>query len=164
MIVKPSWDHRYRDANSTGELVSHDGERLAAREAADSNEVLRVLNEENVLHDTTAKTMVVIDEAHFFGESLIPVVLDLVSRGVNVVVAGVELDHRGTPFEPFPALLAHADEVVKLASRCQVCNSSARHSQRMKGGDGRIEVGGSEMYEARCRDCFKPMRDTGDAQ
>ncbi len=156
VVVKPSWDHRYRDTKtSASELISHDNARHPANEASDAAEVRSLLSEQNVFNDSHKQLLVVLDEAHFFGHALTEVVLDLIKHRVHVIIAGVELDHRGDPFEPFPSLLAHADEVIKLASRCQVCNAPARHSQRMSAGDSRIEVGGSDKYEARCRNCFK---------
>ena len=157
VVVKPSWDHRYRDTNtSPSELISHDNARHPAYEASDAAQVRTLLNQQDVFSDSNKQLLIVLDEAHFFGHALIEVVLDLIKQGVHVIIAGVDLDHRGDPFEPFPSLLAHADQVIKLASRCQVCNASARHSQRMTAGDSRIEVGGSDKYEARCRNCFKP--------
>ena len=85
-----------------------------------------------------------------------PVVLPLLEARRQLIVCGVELDHRGEPFEPFPTLLAKADEVIKLASRCERCGEPARHSQRMNESGDRIVVGGADLYEARCRDCFVP--------
>lgn len=97
-----------------------------------------------------------IDEAHFFGASLTPVCAALLARGVSLVVAGVERDHRGRPFEPFPSLLCEADEVIKLSGPCARCGAPALHSQRMVESQDTIVVGGAEAYEARCRACFRP--------
>jgi thymidine kinase len=99
---------------------------------------------------------VVIDEAHFFGAALTPVCIELIRRGVRVIVAGVERDHLGRPFEPFPSLLCEADEVVKLSGRCAVCGGPSVHSQRLIASDAHIVVGGAESYQPRCRACFNP--------
>ena len=80
------------------------------------------------------------------------------SAGRRVIVAGVDKDHRGDAFEPFPHLLIEADSVTKLHARCHQCGAPAIHSQRMIADDSPIVVGGADLYEARCRKCFVPMR------
>jgi thymidine kinase len=97
-----------------------------------------------------------IDEIHFFGAALTPIVHQLIGLNKRIILAGVERDHRGRPFEPFPALLCEADEVVKLSGTCAVCGGPSVHSQRMISDDSDIVVGGAEMYQPRCRACFKP--------
>jgi len=94
------------------------------------------------------------DEAHFFGTALVQPVRELLAIGARVIVAGVERDHRGRPFDPFPELLCEADEVLKLTARCARCGGVAVHSYRLSGGGDRIVVGGAESYEPRCRACF----------
>lgn len=144
-VFKPARDDRYHETD----LTSHTGERLPAtpiREAATAFEGADV------------GTLIVLDEAHFFGSSLVAPVREAIQRGQSVVLAGVDLDHRGEPFEPFPVLMCEADEVVKLRATCEVCGGPAVHSQRMTAAGDRIVVGGSEMYQARCRTCFQPGR------
>ncbi|MGQ0626662.1 MAG: thymidine kinase, partial [Phycisphaerales bacterium] len=99
-----------------------------------------------------------IDEAHFLGSALVDPIATLLGRPgtVEVVVAGLERDHRGHAFSPFDQLLVEADEVVKLSSVCAVCGAPAVHSQRMVAGSERIVVGGAESYQPRCRVCFQP--------
>jgi thymidine kinase len=164
IVIKPAWDARY--AGEAPELVTHDGIRrlaIAAASVAEARSVVRAaLNAVDTpmamvrSSESGAALLVVVDEAHFFGAELASAALLWLDAGMGVLVGGVELDHRGEPFEPFPALLAHADEVVKLASRCAECGGPARHSQRMSASGERIVVGGSELYEARCRECFEP--------
>ena len=102
-------------------------------------------------------TVVAIDEAQFFGEGIIPVVQDLVDRGIRVIVAGLDMDFRGVPFGQMPKLLALAEIVDKLHAICMVCGEEATRTQRLVDGepayhdDPIIIVGASEMYEARCR-------------
>ncbi len=148
VVIKPSWDKRYE--STAPEVVTHDGARRAALAAMDAEEVRRVVA------SAAQEALIAIDEAHFFGAALVPVVLPLLEARRQLIVCGVELDHRGEPFEPFPTLLAKADEVIKLASRCERCGEPARHSQRMNESGDRIVVGGADLYEARCRDCFVP--------
>lgn len=170
VAVKPTRDTRY----ATDELVSHDGLRLPAIAVADAHALALALERIGSRHSGSAGTWpgessscgpealatsnaVGIDEAHFFGNALTPVCTALVERGVRVVVAGIERDHRGRPFEPFPALLCEADEVIKLTARCAACGRPAIHSQRMVADDSPIVVGGAELYEPRCRACFSPI-------
>jgi thymidine kinase len=145
-IIKPAWDDRYDAAR----IVTHHGlveDATPVRTAAD---ILEVVARGGVMPE-----LVLIDEAHFFGDALVAPVLALVRDGAAVVVAGVERDHRGGAFAPFPALLVEADEVVKVSAVCARCGGSAVHSQRMTSDDAHIVVGGAEMYEARCRACFE---------
>lgn len=143
--IKPARDTRYRVA----EIATHTGQARAAEAVADAA---------GVLGASEGAAVVGIDEAHFFGSDLMPVVVTLIGRGVRVIAAGVERDHRGLPFEPFPALLCEADEVVKLSGTCAVCGQPSVHSQRMIDSDAPIVVGGAGMYQARCRRCFEPGR------
>lgn len=141
-VYKPARDDRYHDTD----LTTHTGERLAATP----------IREAPAAFDDDSAGLVVIDEAHFFGAAMVNPVREAIRRGKCVLLAGVDRDHRGEPFEPFPVLLCEADDVVKLRARCSVCGESAVHSQRMSGEAGRIVVGGPGMYEARCRGCFVP--------
>lgn len=102
--------------------------------------------------------VVAVDECHFFGEALGEACALLVEAGKRVIVAGVDLDHRGLPFEPFPRLLREAHEVSRLTCPCAVCGGPAVHSQRLVDSDERIVVGGREVYEPRCARCFVPGR------
>lgn len=99
--------------------------------------------------------LVVIDEAHFFADGLIDPVRLLLARGVSVVVGGVDTDHRGRPFAPFPWLLCEADRVVKVRGVCAECGGPSARSHRLCPGDGAIAVGGAESYRALCRGCFE---------
>jgi thymidine kinase len=143
LAFKPLRDDRY----AHGELVTHSGARLVATPVAAAQEIVV---------EAAGAAVVGIDEAHFFGASLVGPCEQLIGAGARVIVAGVERDHRGKPFEPFPELLVEADEVMKLSGPCAVCGKPALYSQRMVKSDQSIVVGGAEMYEARCRDCFEP--------
>lgn len=149
VLIKPAGDRRY----AVEQLVTHDGGRAPAVEAANAEEVLAIADGGS---SDWAYDVVGIDEAHFFGESLTAVCRALAGRGAVVFVAGVERDHRGRPFEPFPSLLCEADEVVKRAGACAVCGGPSVHSQRLVESSERIVVGGAESYEPRCRVCFRP--------
>lgn len=145
VAIKPLRDTRYQ----TGALASHAGATLAAVNVAKTSGVVAAAGDAAVVG---------IDEAHFFGSGLGAACIALVSSGARVIVAGLERDHRGQPFEPFPRLLVEADDVIKLSGPCALCGRPAIHSQRMVDSSERIVVGGAEAYQARCRACFVPGR------
>jgi thymidine kinase len=165
LAVKPARDDRY-DASA---IVTHAGEQVQARALHHAGELLSAYAE----HPGGPPEVVIIDEAHFFGDELIAPVLALLAgpgagagagggasdgggAGCEVILAGLERDHRGEPFAPMPRLLCEADEVVKLTGRCARCGGAAIHSQRLVASRERIVVGGAEAYEPRCRACFVP--------
>ncbi len=153
ILIKPAADQRYSQA----EIVTHTGARRPAIQVESADQVepaVLAATEALPRHADGAGHIVGIDEAHFFGAALAGVCERLLAVGATVIVAGLERDHRGRPFEPFPSLLCEADEVVKLTGPCAVCGMPAVHSQRMVSGEGRIVVGGAESYQPRCRDCF----------
>ena len=98
-----------------------------------------------------------IDEAQFFDPEVVPLAEELASRGIRVVVAGLDQDFRGEPFGPMPFLMARAERVDKLHAICMVCGDEASRTQRLVNGkparydDPVVIVGASELYEARCR-------------
>jgi thymidine kinase len=142
-VFTPRTDTRSGD----GRVRSHDRDHLEAIALDDPKRIHGAARE---------STFIVVDEAHFFGGCLAAEVLALVSRGLTVVVAGLERDHRGRPFDPLPALLCEADEVIKRTTPCARCGAPAIHSQRLIASSERIVVGGAESYEPRCRSCFVP--------
>jgi thymidine kinase len=148
IAIKPFTDTRYITRSGTTGLATHDGKRIDASAVHDASEIGGVVK---------AAAVIAIAEAHFFGQSLVDPVLALVRSGRRIIVAGVERNHRGEPFDPFPRLLCEADEVVKLSGPCAVCGRPAIHSQRMAPGEEHIVVGGPELYQARCRVCFSPL-------
>lgn len=144
LAVKPARDTRY----GPGVIATHGAESFRAVKLHDALELLDAVRE----HDNVS--VVGVDEAHFFGPSLLAPCRTLVEQGLHIIVAGVERDHHGEPFEPFPSLLCEADAVTKLHAVCAVCGAPAVHSQRMFADDSAIVVGGAGAYEARCRNCF----------
>jgi thymidine kinase len=118
ILVKPAIDDRY----SVDEVVSHEGQRMAAR-------VVR--RPEAILPLATGCDVVGVDEGQFLDDSLIDVCEQLVDRGIRVVIAGLDLDYRREPFGPMPRLLAMADEVAKLKAVCHGCGEPALYTQRL---------------------------------
>jgi thymidine kinase len=146
-IFKPRIDARY----SSDEIVSHSDMKMPSQVVATASEIL-----ERVGQDTE---VVGIDEGQFFDLSLVDVVNTLADQGRRVIVAGLDQDYRGRPFEPMPQLLAVAEYVDKTLAICMRCGAPANRSQRLVAARDRVVVGGSEQYEARCRRCFQPGAD-----
>jgi len=141
-IFKPALDDRYaRDA-----IVSHSELRIPSRSVKRARDVLRHAHEAQVIG---------IDEGQFLGRELVPVCEQLARMGKRVIVAGLDQDYRGQPFEPMPELLAVAEYITKALAICVVCGAPANRTYRKVSRGGRVVVGGSEIYEARCRRCFE---------
>jgi thymidine kinase len=111
-----------------------------------------------LLEETVQSQRVVvvgIDEAQFFGAALVGAANDMADRGVLVVIAGLDQDYLGGPFDPIPQLLAVADRITKCRAVCSRCGADAGRSFRTSGGTERVQVGAAEAYEARCRACWR---------
>jgi thymidine kinase len=143
-IFKPVFDDRYSD----DEIVSHSEMRIQSVKIGSSAELLR-----QVRPDTE---VIGIDEAQFFDNDLPAACVDLANSGKRVVVAGLDTDYLGRPFEPMPYLMAIAEYVTKTHAICMVCGNPASHTQRLVASDERRLVGATGTYEARCRRCFDP--------
>ena len=108
---------------------------------------------DRVLEDTE---VVGIDEGQFFDAELPAVCNTLADQGRRVIVAGLDQDYLGKPFEPMPQLLAIAEYITKTLAICMVCGAPANHTQRLVANSERVLVGAQGTYEARCRQCFDP--------
>lgn len=144
-VFKPAIDNRYDETA----VVSHDGRTTVAKAITDAAEILRCID--------TNIDIVAIDEVQFFDSNVIHVIEELVNRDIRVIVAGLDMDFRGVPFEPVPQLMALSESVTKLNAICPLCGSPASRTQRLIDGkpasydDPVILVGASESYEPRCR-------------
>ena len=143
-IFKPLLDDRF----SEDQIVSHSDMRIASQCVKSSAELLTQVD---------ADTEVVgIDEGQFFDANLPAACNTLANRGKRVIVAGLDQDYLGRPFEPMPQLLAIAEYITKTRAICVVCGDPANHTQRLVPSSDRVLVGAGGMYEARCRHCFDP--------
>ena len=104
-----------------------------------------------------------IDEAQFLDDSVVQLAGELVHLGKRVLIAGLDTTFTGEPFGPIPALMAIADEVTKLSAVCMVCGALAVHTQRLGASRELVVVGAAGVYEARCRNCFRPYLDAPEA-
>ena len=143
-VFKPRLDTRY-DPDA---VVSHSQQRILSTVVASAREVL-----EKLVQDVE---VVGIDEVQFLGRDIVPVVKDLANRGLRVVVAGLDQDFRGQPFDPMPELLAEAEYITKELAICVVCGQPAGRSQRIVAEESQVHVGAGDAYEPRCRKDFSP--------
>lgn len=147
-VFKPKIDARY----SREEIASHSGQKHMS---------LPVSTAAELMAEIKAETQVVgIDEGQFFDMELVTVVIELANTGKRVIIAGLDQDYTGKPFEPMPQLLSIAEYITKTHAICVKCGSTANYSQRTVESEERVEVGASDKYEARCRKCFVPHVDT----
>ena len=143
-IFKPTVDTRYDEYH----IVSHSEMRIPSATVKGSGALL-----EQVAADTE---VVGIDEGQFFDADLPAVCNRLADQGKRVIVAGLDKDYLGKPFEPMPQLLAIAEYITKTLAICMVCGNPANHTQRLVASEDRVLVGALGTYEARCRRCFDP--------
>jgi thymidine kinase len=150
-VFKPRIDTRY----STDDIVSHGEMRMESVVVDNSRQLLEL-----IAPDTE---VVGIDEGQFFDAGLPAVCSTLADRGVRVIIAGLDQDYLGKPFEPMPQLLAIAEYITKTHAICMVCGNPANHTQRLVASTDRVLLGASGTYEARCRRCFDPSLATSPA-
>ena len=141
-IFKPAIDTRY----SEEDVVSHDQHSIPSTPIDSSSSILLLSSDIDVVG---------IDEAQFLDDRLPEVCNELANRGVRVIVAGLDMDFKGVPFGPMPALCAIADEVTKVHAICVRCGNLAYVSHRLVDNDKRVLLGETNEYEPLCRECYK---------
>lgn len=140
-IFKPLIDTRYAAA----EVVSHDKNSINST-AVESSSTILLLG--------TQAQVVGVDEAQFFDDNLPEVCNILANKGIRVIVAGLDMDFKGRPFGPVPALMAIAEHVTKVHAVCVCCGAPANYSYRTSSKEGKVLIGEKESYEPRCRNCY----------
>ena len=143
-IFKPAIDDRYAEDH----IISHSEMRIPSENLSSSRALLERVEKET--------EVVGIDEGQFFDAELPAVCNALADQGKRVIVAGLDQDYLGKPFEPMPQLLAIAEYITKTLAICMVCGAPANHTQRLVASKERVLVGAQGTYEARCRHCFDP--------
>lgn len=152
VAIKPSMDNRYSD----NMIASHAG-NFCECICVDVNDISAI---KELVHDKTVD-VVVIEEVQFFDKEIVEVCEALANSKKRVIVAGLDTDFKGEPFEVMASLLARAEFITKLSAVCCVCGAPATRTQRLIDGkpakkdDPVILVGAAECYEARCRNCHK---------
>lgn len=146
-VFKPELDSRFSDNH----IVSHSEMRHESANSRSATEILAKVDPDT--------EVVGIDEGQFFDNDLVLVANELAGRGVRVIIAGLDQDYTGKPWEPMPQLLAIAEYITKTHAICMRCGQPANYSQRTFESEERVAVGASDKYEARCRACFVPHAD-----
>lgn len=141
-IFKSSIDTRYSEEN----VVSHDQNTIRSTPIDSSGNILLLASDIDVVG---------IDEAQFLDDGLLDVCNQLANNGVRVIVAGLDMDYKGVPFGPIPALCAVADEVTKVHAICVKCGALAYVSHRLIADDHRVMLGEQQEYEPLCRECYQ---------
>jgi thymidine kinase len=140
-IFKPSVDTRYHDTH----VVSHNETSIRSTPVSFASDIL-------LLSGTC--DVVGIDEAQFFDEEIVRVVQLLANQGKRVILAGLDMDFEGKPFDPMPKLMAIAEYVTKVHAICMQCGDLAAFSYRLSAATEKVVLGEKDSYEARCRKCF----------
>lgn len=141
-IFKPALDTRYSEI----EVVSHDRNSIMSTPVDSSSSILLLSSDIDVVG---------IDEAQFFDDGLVQVCNELANKGIRVIVAGLDMDFKGVPFGPIPALCAIADEVTKVHAICVRCGALAYVSHRLVNNEKRVMLGEQAEYEPLCRECYR---------
>jgi thymidine kinase len=140
-IFKPSIDKRYHDE----EVVSHNANSILSTPVEHSSNILLYASDVDVVG---------IDEAQFFDSEIVTVCNTLASRGVRVIVAGLDTDFLGKPFGPMPALMAIAEYVTKVHAICVHCGHLANFSHRTTQQKDLVVLGETDSYQPLCRECY----------
>jgi thymidine kinase len=146
-IFKPNIDSRFSDDH----IVSHSDMKMKSQLVGKAAEIPQLVD---------SRTQVIgIDEAQFLDLDLVGVCNRLADMGKRVIVAGLDQDYRGRPFDPMPHLLSIAEYITKTLAICVRCGAPANRTQRTVNNAERVLVGATDSYEARCRLCFEPPDD-----
>lgn len=140
-IFKPAIDTRY----SAAEVVSHDENSIMSTPVETSGNIMLLAGDVDVIG---------IDEAQFFDNGLIEVSVALANMGIRVIIAGLDMDFKGTPFGPIPGLMAVADHITKVHAICMRCGDVAQFSHRFSKAEKLVLLGEKDQYEPLCRSCY----------
>lgn len=140
-IFKPIIDKRYDEDM----VVSHDANEIRSTPVPAAANI-------RILADTS--DVIGIDEAQFFDDEIVTVCNDLANKGVRVIVAGLDMDFKGNPFGPMPALMATAEYVTKVHAICTRTGTLANYSFRKSNDDNLVLLGETEEYEPLSRSAF----------
>jgi thymidine kinase len=144
-IFKPAVDQRYHEMD----VVSHNENSIRSTPVNFAEDILLLSGDCDVVG---------IDEVQFFDDQIVVVAQKLANQGKRVIMAGLDMDFEGKPFEPMPRLMAVAEYVDKVHAICMKCGDLAAFSFRLSDSKQKVMLGEKESYEARCRKCFNEDR------
>ena len=140
-IFKPIIDTRYDNES----VVSHDANEIRSTPVPVASNIRLLANDVDVVG---------IDEAQFFDDEIVTVCNDLANQGIRVIVAGLDMDYKGNPFGPMPALMATAEYVTKVHAVCTRTGNLANYSFRKSANDSVVLLGETQEYEPLSRAAF----------
>ena len=140
-IFKPIVDTRYDDEM----VVSHDANEIRSTPVPVASNIRLLANDVDVIG---------IDEAQFFDDEIVAVCNDLANRGIRVIVAGLDMDFKGNPFGPMPALMATAEYVTKVHAVCTKTGNLANYSFRKATSEDIVFLGETQEYEPLSRAAY----------
>ncbi len=144
-IFKPAIDTRYHNRL----VISHNENRIRSTPVQFATDILLLAEESDVIG---------IDEAQFFDNNLVNIANQLADKGKRVIIAGLDMDFRGKPFGPMPALMAIAEFVTKVHPICIRCGQVANYSHRLTINDETVLLGETGTYEPLCRTCYVEVK------
>lgn len=115
---------------------------------------------EEVLEAARIEPMEVIgiDEVQFLQDhptEIVKAIQELLDMDKTVVLAGLDMDFTGTPFEVVKELMPICDYLTKHHAVCANCGVDAWVSYRKSKERDRVVIGAQQEYEPLCRKCFK---------
>ena len=140
-IFKPAMDLRYHQSN----VISHNENFIRSTPVHSADDIILLSGNCDVVG---------IDEVQFFDQKIVKVANTLARSGKRVVLAGLDMDFEGNPFDPMPQLMAVAEYVTKVHAICMKCGELASYSFRLSDSKEKVMLGEMDSYEARCRKCF----------
>lgn len=144
-IFKPRIDVRYHYTH----VVSHDANSIMSTPVDASGNIALLCSNVDVIG---------IDEAQFFDNGLPEVCNLLANQGIRVIVAGLDMDFKGNPFGPMPALMSIAEYITKVHAICIHCGDLAHYSHRLSSSNQLLLLGETSIYEPLCRTCYHQQK------
>lgn len=144
LLFKPTVDDRYDEINVT----SHNKNSISSIPIQYTSEISLYIDRNPTF------TTIAIDEIQFLNMDIMHLCNELDSR-YHIIVAGLDMDHKGNPFKVMQGFLPIADRIKKLSAVCVKCGADAKMSYKLSKNKNIVDVGGSEKYEARCRKCWE---------
>tara|TARA_Y100000589_G_scaffold189943_1_gene179875 strand:+ start:206 stop:748 length:543 start_codon:yes stop_codon:yes gene_type:complete len=140
-LFKPIVDNRY----DNNKVVSHNMNSVQATIISKSEDIYKHIKNEKI---------VAIDEAQFLDEKLYEVCKKLIQDGIDIILAGLDMDYKGEPFGSMPKLLAISYDVKKMHAVCFNCGETANYTFRINNDKKQVLIGSQENYKALCKNCF----------
>jgi thymidine kinase len=149
VVFKPKMDDRY----SEDFICTHGGWKIPATPIKDGSDILACLAD---VDDNPH--IIAVDEA-FMIPGIAKALIWLYRSGYTIVVSSLEMSATGKPFGEIEKMLPWATHIEKRSAVCVVCSKDAFYTYKKQLGGDEIQVGGAELYEARCIRCHPSIFD-----